>query len=455
MPPQPPSSRRPSLRHRCVVAAVPVMALALVAAACGNDGARDERHLGEAPTGGPNVEIVIPAGEPVVVGISAPLTGPEASAGVEDRDAAIVEVERWKDENGPLLSGHDVEVVVEDDGCTEVEIASEAAERLVRTAGLVGVVGPNCSAGAVAALPVYAEAGVTAISGSATKSDLTTGQPPGGFFFRTAYRNDLEGTLIGLFVGLDLGAERIYLVDDAEPYAEDLARSAQQILGQNGVDVTRATAPRGTADFSDLVQEVVEADPPFVGFLGFNPDAALFYEQLRNGGYEGGFGAGDAAATPDFISAAGAAAENVLFAGCQLRPPDDFVSAFEELHGHRPGSSPFTAQQADAMTVLLNATAETAEKQPDGSIVIDPTALRDAVRSTVIDGGVSGSFAFDANGDRVPGSGASLPRVVDGALATQDLSVFSDLGLVPCQVQDGRLVNLMGPGARPVRLDAP
>ena len=32
-------------------------------------------------------------------------------------------------------------------------------------------------------------------------------------------------------------------------------------------------------------------------------------------------------------------------------------------------------------------------------------------------------------------------------------SVFVDLGLVPCQVQDGKLVNLFGPGAGEARFD--
>ncbi len=39
------------------------------------------------------------------------------------------------------------------------------------------------------------------------------------------------------------------------------------------------------------------------------------------------------------------------------------------------------------------------------------------------------------------------------ALVEQDASVFVDLGLVPCQVQDGKLVNLFGPGAGELRFD--
>jgi len=40
---------------------------------------------------------------------------------------------------------------------------------------------------------------------------------------------------------------------------------------------------------------------------------------------------------------------------------------------------------------------------------------------------------------------------VDEALSTGDIDIFVDLGLVPCQVQDGKLVNLLGPGAGQIR----
>jgi branched-chain amino acid transport system substrate-binding protein len=303
----------------------------------------------------------------------------------------------------------------------------------------------------VAASPIFAEAGVVSVSGTATQSDLTTDQPPLGFFLRTVYRNDLEGLLIGLFVSFDLGARQAYLVDDSESYGRDLADSAQEIMERNGVEVERVSIERGTADFRDLVETIVADDPAFVGFLGFNPEAALFYRQLRDAGFQGVFGAGDAAATPSFIDAVGELAEGVLFAGCLLTLPSDVVEDFGDVRGRPPGASAFTAQQMDAATVLLNAVAATAEPQPDGSVVIEPGALRDDVRAAGLQDGVSGSFTFDASGDRIPADGAPLPDVVEAALATQDATVFVDLGLVPCQVQDGTLVNLIGPGARPMR----
>ena len=75
-----------------------------------------------------------------------------------------------------------------------------------------------------------------------------------------------------------------------------------------------------------------------------------------------------------------------------------------------------------------------------------PQELRDEVRRSATNG-ISGSFGFDENGDRLPSGVTSLEDFVDEAVANQDVSAYVNLGLVPCQVQSGQLVNLLGPDA--------
>ncbi|HEU4760271.1 MAG TPA: branched-chain amino acid ABC transporter substrate-binding protein [Dehalococcoidia bacterium] len=429
---------------------VALATLAFVAGACG--GGKKEAADGLAQTSqrpDAGAPIVVPARAPVVIGASVPLTGPDAVVGKEDLAAIIVAVDRWKARNGRQVLGHDIEVRAEDDGCTEAEITQEAAERLLRRRGLVGVLGPDCSAGAEAAIPVYAGAGIVAISGSATRTDLTTAQPDGGFFFRTAYRNDLQGTLIGLFASVALRGKSAYLIDDGEAYGRDLADAAEQAMTESEVEVTRGSVSRGAVDFSKLAVRIAGDGPAFVGFAGFNPEAALLYRQLRDSGYTGGFGGGDAAASLlDFVEPVGAAAaEGVLFSGCPLHLPDDFVRQFREAHGSPPTSSAFVAHYADAVTVLLDALAQVAHQSSDGSLSIDPAELRDAVGAARLADGISGPIAFDADGDRIPAPGADLKSLIAEVVRSQNIETFLDLGLVPCQVQRGKLVNLYGPGA--------
>jgi branched-chain amino acid transport system substrate-binding protein len=377
--------------------------------------------------------------------VSEPLTGPDEDGGLEDRDAVITAVERWKSANGVQIEGHDIVVRAEDDGCTEADIAVQAAERLLRQPGLVGVIGPGCSAGAAAAIPVYAKAGIVAISGSATSTGLTEEQPEGGLFFRTAYRNDLEGLLIAVALTEpdDPALNRVLLVDDGETYGQDLADTATKLLEESGVPVVRESIERGAVDYSEIAAEIANDNPDIVGFAGFNPEAALFYEQLRDAGYEGEFGATDAAASVEnFIQPVGAdKAEGVAFVGCALELPDDFLDDFSAVHGEEPAASAFVAQAADAATILLDAVAQVAQAEDGGSLAIDPGELRDAVAGAHLADGLSGSVAFDSDGDRVPAPGDELEAVVAEAVAAQNGAIFPTLGLVPCVVHNGRLVN--------------
>jgi len=440
----------PSLRRaRWLSAGLPLLALSIALAACGGKTARMPALADSSQRPDGQADIIVPTGEPIVIGISVPLSGPDSSSGVEDRDAVITGVNRWKERNGDTIDGHEIVVHAEDDGCTEADITVQAAERLLRTEGLVGVIGPNCSAGAQAAIPIYRDAGIVAISGSVTRTDLTAGQGGHGFFFRTAYRNDLQGTLVGLFVGLILEADTIWLVDDGESYGQDLADAIQKEAEGVGAKVSRESVKRGAVDFSDLTARIAKDNPDFVGFAGFNPEAALLYRQLRDAGYSGPYGSGDAASSQlDFVEPVGAdAAEGVVFAGCALTLPSDFAADFAEVHGGPLQSSGFTPQYADAVTMLLDAVAAVAQEHGDGSLTFDPGALRDAVAEVDLSGGVSGSFAFDDNGDRVPHPGANLEELVAEAARAADIGVYLDLGLVPCQVQDGKLVNLLGPGS--------
>lgn len=395
-----------------------VLALALVAVACGSE--EEKKDEIKDIERGPDTPIVVPAGEPIIIGVSVPLTGPDETVGTDDLHAAVVGVERWKEANGTTIGGHEIEVRAEDDGCSEPQITEQAAERLLGIEGLAGVIGPDCSAGAAAVIPTYAEAGLVMISGSATSTDLTLDQPEPRFFFRTAYTNAGEGALQARYVVAELDVTTAYVIDDGEAYGEDLAYAAQEALEATGHTVTRESIVRGTVDFSQLVSRIAADNPGVVIFEGFNPEAALLHRQLEDAEYSGPFVSSDAAASvSDFIAPLGELAEGAVFAGCLRDLPEDFLADYIDIVGSEP-TTPFPAQYADAATILLDAVAEVAQEQPDGSLVINPLELRDAVSAPKLLAGVSGTIAFDENGDRLAESS----------------------GLVMCEVQDGEFVRI-------------
>ncbi len=418
----------PPKRRAMLLGLTSVLALALLAAACGGDEAGGDSIVGPIERS-PETPIVIPPDVPITIGVSAALTGPAAPLDIDARDGTVVGVVRWKRENGDQIGGHDIEIHAEDDSCTNPDVARMAAGHLLRgdggheqLPGLVGVIGPTCSGSAEAAIPDYAEAGIVMISGSATRTDLTLAQPRPQFFFRTAFRNADEGELQARYVIGQLEAETAYVVDDGEAYGTDLANAAQEALQLSGRTVTRERVQVGDVDFSELAGQIAADNPDAVIFEGFNPEAALLYRQMRDAGYEGPFvGADGVVSVADFIEPLGELAEGAVFAGCSLDLPEEFLADYEDIIGHAP-TTPFVGHYADAATILLDALADVAVEQEDGSLRVDPLELRDAVSKPKLLSGLSGAIAFDENGDRV-GSGASV-------------------GLAMCRVEGGRFVNL-------------
>ncbi len=405
------------------------MLLGLVIAACSGDDDVAGNSQGEI-TRGPEIVIAIPSVEPLVIGVSSALTGPAAPRGQEYRDAVVVAVEEWKATYGDLIRGHEIVIAAEDDGCTEADITQLAAQRLLKQPGLVGVLGPQCSAGAVETQAIYADAGVVMISGSATATRLAEDQPGDGFFFRTAYRNDSQGVLVGEYFSDPeyLGVNTAYVVHDNETYGIDLAFSAELFLTESGVQVTMASVHRGAVDFSELAEEVATANPDAMFFAGFNPEAILLLRQLRDAGWNGVFTAGDAvcgAAECEFLAGLGELAEGTAFSGCS--PPLDakFIDEFAKVHDHRVPTAAFLAQYADAAIILLNAVKAVATDE-GGSLLINPKELRDAVSAATLPDGRSGNVAFDSAGDRLFGPDPD------------DLEHFAiELGLVPCRIENG------------------
>lgn len=413
-------------RHRLIAAA----ALAAAAlAGCSDSDTADP--VIQAADRAPSDAIVIPADEPIIVGVSSALTGPVGERGSEYRDAVVLAVQRFEDENGEGIEGHPIEVHAEDDGCTVADQTAVAAERLLGRPTLVGVLGPQCSTGAEAVLDAYDDAGVVAISGSATATALTAERPEDSFFFRTAFRNDLQGAVVGDFVSDQLMADTVVLVDNGETYGTDIAASTARFLESADVSVERVTVPQGTVDFGEVADGIVATGPDAVGYAGFNPDAALLLRQLRDAGFEGTYGAFDAAASArEFVAPLGEDAEGALFAGCSLPLPDDVRSAFADLHGSPPAAA-FNGQYVDATEALLEAVAQTATPRADGSLTIDPGELREAVASTDIADGLTGRIRFDRRGDR-------------RSTGEDAAAIAEQVGLVGCEVRNGEFVPIEG-----------
>jgi branched-chain amino acid transport system substrate-binding protein len=360
--------------------------------------------------------VVIAAGDPIVLGYAGPLSGPLVD---ETSDIAIAGVLRWKQLNGDLIGGHAVELVGEDDGGTIGAIAVVAANLLIARPGLVGIVGPAFSSAADATIDIYAAAGVVMISGSATRRDLTLTQSQPPFFFRTAFTNAIQGARQAEILIDRIATGSAVIIDDGEAYGIDLAQSVVTGLRDAGWTIDRLSVPQGTVNFSAVVEQIRATASDAVIYEGFNPDGALLLRQLRDAGYAGLFITGDGVVSQSaFLDVLGDRAEGAILTGCPETLSADFRDLWEDGGGGAVPIISLVGNTADAAYILIDAVAQVAELQPDGSLIINPSELRDAVANTNVTGWASGHpIAFDSQGDRI-GQGV-------------------DAGLVACEVRNG------------------
>ncbi len=120
----------------------------------------------------PGVGGAAPASDRVTIGFMTPLTGFAAAEGNGVREGADLAANQINDAGGVKVDGRSVrlEIVYEDDRCSP-QGATEAANRLVgRRVDFVG--GSFCSSAALAAQPIFAQAGVPQVV-YAYATDLT------------------------------------------------------------------------------------------------------------------------------------------------------------------------------------------------------------------------------------------------------------------------------------------
>jgi branched-chain amino acid transport system substrate-binding protein len=345
--------------------------------------------------------------ETVKIGVHTSLTGQLADFGAAAVGGLKLAAE---DFSGFEIDGttYEIELVIKDDKGEEAE-AAVVAQQLIDE-GVVGVVGALTSGATFAAAPIYEEAGIPMISGSATNPDLTIGDTEYANFFRTCLRDDLQGKAIADWA-VELGAGKVAVMDDRGDYAVGLADITQAALEEAGAEVQREQGESEATDYSAQVNNIKAFGPDAVIFTGYHQDAGLLFKQLNEAGVEAIQMGGDGIKSDEIAEEAGGA-ENVegsyaTFGGfAQEAMPgyEDFAARFEEAEGVAAG--PYAENNYDALAGLVSAMVSA--QSMDGADIIAE------LPGVAIDGAIQGDITFDEGGDvTLPGQEAGpelIPR---------------------------------------------
>jgi branched-chain amino acid transport system substrate-binding protein len=344
----------------------------------------------------------IPAGDPITIAYWGVLSGADSTLGEDSKRGVEIAID---DKDGKLLD-HDITLKQEDGLCTP-EGGASAAQKLASDTTIVGLVGSACSDETVGGIKTLTDAGLTTISPSNTRPSLTAEDRDATYagYARTAHSDAFQGKAVAEWAFNEQGAKTAATIHDGSAYAEALQQVfADEFTALGGEIVGQEAVSKGQTDMSPALTAVGATNPDLLYFPVFVAEGGFLAAQARDAaGLEDAILIGsDGMFSPDFITAAGPAAEGMFLSSPNFSAFQDAYASFLEKHTAKYGESPLSAFHAhayDATNILFGAIEKVAVKNDDGSLFIPKKALRDAVFATADHAGLTGTLSCSPTGD--------------------------------------------------------
>jgi branched-chain amino acid transport system substrate-binding protein len=187
--------------------------------------------------------------------VMAPITGPVAFIGKEQRNWAKFAIERYN-ASKPAKSAGRTYKLVEGDTQLDPAQASTVGQKFASDSTLPAVVGPAGSQEVEAVGPIFKRVGLAYVSPSSTQTNLTSGKYP--TFFRVVGKDAAQGAKDANFLAKSLKAKKVIVIDDQSSYGKPLADAAAKALKSLRVKVVRSSINQKMTDFSALVTKITD-----------------------------------------------------------------------------------------------------------------------------------------------------------------------------------------------------
>ena len=330
------------------------------------------------------------AGIEVRIGHVGPLTGGIAHLGKDNENGARLAVEE-ANAAGIKIDGKEVKFVfLAEDDQADPKTGTTVAQKLV-DANVAGVVGHLNSGTSIPASPIYAQAGIPVISGSATNPKLTEQ----GFKsqFRVVGRDDQQGPAIASYLATTKKPKLVAVIDDATAYGEGIANEVEKTLKAVKVKVLpREKGTDKTTDWKAVLTKLRGRRPDAVFYGGMDATGGPLLKQGRELGIKAVFSFGDGACTDKMQELAGDAADGMLCSQAGI-PPQAADKKFLEAYKKRFNVDPilYAPFTYDAANLLIAAMQKANSADP--KIYLPELQKIDFT-------GATGKIAFDDKGDR-------------------------------------------------------
>ena len=233
--------------------------------------------------------------EPIRIAFANSLSGPSAPAGTESLAATQLAIDEVNDKGG--VNGRPIELVLFDDASNPA--VARANAQAIADSPCVAVLGHYLSSASLAAAPVYKDARIPALTGSAAVDDLTTGNE---YYFRALSPVSVQARSIAEHLRAVMKEPKVRLVHTRDSYGKSFERGfaaaypAEQ-LHLFGLDVTG-----GRIGSMEALDAAAQEPGPGVIVVGAATDfSADIVKALRRRGIKGTIIASQAAARESYL----------------------------------------------------------------------------------------------------------------------------------------------------------
>lgn len=310
-----------------------------------------------------------PTGEPIFLGVSGPLTGPNAQYGAQWKQGFDLALDQINGSGG--IKGRPLKYLFEDTQSDPKQTVA-VAQKFVADKRIVAELGDFASPASMAASPIYQRAGLVQFGLTNSHPNFTK---TGDFIWSNSVSQADEQPLNANYVVKKLGFKRIavlFLNTDWGRTSKDHFAETAKSLGAEVV-VAEGYQP-DEKDFRSTLVRVRDAKPDGLFLVSYYADGALIVRQARQTGVAVPIAASSSIYSPKFVELGAEASEGV-FTNARFFPEDprpevqSFVTAFTAKYGREPDA--FNAYAYDTVVLF----GQVLREAPN----LDRTTIRDTL----------------------------------------------------------------------------
>ncbi len=214
--------------------------------------------------------------EPIVLGMSAPMSGPNGAYGRQMREG--VEAYFAKVNEGGGVRGHLLKLVARDDGY-EVDRAVANAKQLITSDHAFALMAFYGSASSAAVLPLLDTYSIPLI-GTISGAEMLRDPPnPNIFHLRASYGDETAAIIRSL---LTVGLKRIAVLYQDDAFGQAGLKGVKAALSQSKIElVAAASVPRNSVALEPAVAEISKAKPQAIVLVALAQASAAFVKQMK------------------------------------------------------------------------------------------------------------------------------------------------------------------------------